>query len=169
MARKPRDIGCQACGNEQPPNEGLQLDCACFYCDMCLENMFALAMKDEEAYPPRCCFGTITLQKAKIRLPEPLVNEYNRKLVEMTTKNKTYCANNKCNSFIAPHSIHNNQAHCQKCKRKTCAMCKEPSHFGPCTSETQKVLAALAKEYRWQKCPDCLRMVEKDDGCNHIM
>jgi hypothetical protein len=130
--------------------------------------MFSLALKDESAYPPRCCIGGITLQAAKQHLPKSLVKEYSDKLLEMTTKVKVYCHNIKCNAFVAPHSIHNNQAYCQKCNSKTCVECKEASHFGPCTAEHLKVLADLAKGQGWQTCPNCRRIVERQDGCSHM-
>lgn len=109
---------CDACLEKCTLQDPLKLGCKriCSYCKECLERMFCLAMKDEESYPPRClCFEAVSLPEAKSHLPASLVDEYESKIEEMDTKNKTYCHNVSCNNFIPPDDVQSNMAHCQKC------------------------------------------------------
>ncbi|KXT13901.1 hypothetical protein AC579_2634 [Pseudocercospora musae] len=160
---------CRICGDFPPPEQLLKLRCDCHYCDGCLERLFTIAMKDEGSYPPRCHRKTISLNLARRHLPKTLARIYRGKTLELSTKDRTYCHKVTCNVFIAPHSIHNGQAFCQKCRSVTCQKCKEAEHFGACASTGFELVRGLARQQKWQQCPDCKRLVEKIDGCNHVL
>ena len=125
---------CVACRSTYEDLELVKLRCDHNWCNDCLENKFKLAMRDEEAYPPRCCFHIITLAEVVKRLSEPLVKEFKSRQLELKTKNKTYCHKPDCSAFIAPHSVHNGEAICQKCYARTCSKCRGQWHFGPCSA-----------------------------------
>lgn len=165
----PRTETCSNCDEQHSEDKLLHLACACRYCHECLEFIFGFALKNEECYPPDCCFGAISFRLARHHLSPALARNFAAKKLEMSTKKKTYCHNVSCNTFIAPHSIHNGDAHCQKCRFITCSKCKQKSHFGPCTDKTNEELEQLAKEQGWKKCPACERLVERDGGCNHML
>lgn len=163
------ETDCTNCGENQPSEKDvLRLDCPCRYCHDCLEQMFSAALKNEECYPPSCCNGEVSFKLARRRISPALAREFAAKRLELSTKDKTYCHEVKCSNFIAPYSIHNGNAYCQKCRAVTCAKCKESSHFGPCASEAERVMSKLARENGWKKCHTCERFVEKNGGCNHI-
>ena len=165
----PADPSCRICGDTAfSVRELLELDCGCYQCNDCLTRLFTLAMTDESVYPPKCHRRPIPLDLAAGHLPRSLMRAFEAKLPELSTRKRIYCSNIKrgCNAFIATHSIHNGEAFCQKCNSKTCVKCKEAGHFGPCQDND---VIELAKDEKWKICPGCTRLVEKADGCNHIL
>lgn len=165
---------CRICYDETNPSNLLKLPCYrsqnCYYCSPCLTKLFELALKDEAHYPPKCHRRQISLNTARRYLPKSLIRQYQIKSLELSTKNKVYCSKVSCNAFVAPHSIHNGLAHCQECHTRTCVQCKEGEHFGPCDEGAGiLVLQRLAESQKWQTCPDCRKIVEKVDGCPHIL
>ena len=160
---------CVVCANEYTSSELVELPCQDLYCRACIESVFSLALKDETAYPPRCCIRTIPLNLVSRHLPKALVREFKAKELELRTKDKTYCHKPTCSAFIAPHSIHNGEAICQKCNARTCSKCRAKWHFGPCSAGDDPVFTKFADSKRLKRCPQCRRMIEKDDGCNYMV
>ena len=162
-------LHCIACASRLVRNDLVELRCGDLWCRSCLERVFECAMKDETVYPPRCCVSTISLKSVRHHIPKRLFREYQAKQLELSTRDKTYCHKLRCSAFIAPHSIHNGQAICQKCRSKTCAKCRQEWHFGPCP-EFGDVhdFMKFAESRRWKRCPECRRMVEREEGCNHM-
>lgn len=156
---------CMACDESVHTSELVELRCGDCWCESCLQAMFDLALKDETAYPPRCC-GIISLKEVRNCLPKSVLRKFEAKRLELETKNKTYCHITTCSTFIAPHSIHNGQAICQKCDARTCTQCRAKWHFGPCSGGEDQDFVAFANSMRFKRCPECKRFVEKTDGCN---
>lgn len=162
---------CTVCTSEIALSQLIGLRCGSLYCKDCLTKVFENAMKDETAYPPSCCGGEeIPIKLATKHLPKSLITRFKARKLELTTRNKTYCYQPICSAFIAPHSIHNGQAICQTCRSVTCNKCRKRFHFGPCVqTEDEAAFFELIRSTRWKRCPACRRMVEKNDGCNHIV
>jgi hypothetical protein len=158
---------CMVCSTK---NEAglIALRCGHRWCKGCLETTFSLSLRDETTYPPRCCWYNIPLKEVQKHLPKSLSREFQSRQLEMKTKNKTYCHKPNCSAFIAPHSIHNGEAICQKCNARTCANCRGKSHFGPCSAGEDAAFMEFASSKNWKRCPTCRRMVEKEDGCSHM-
>lgn len=159
---------CIACISKKGASDLVNLKCGHSYCASCLEALFIRATKEEESYPPACC-SVISLKTAQRHLPKALVRKFKAKHLEFSTKTSIYCHKPTCSEFIKPYSIHNGSAICQKCLAKTCAKCKGEWHFGPCAAVDDNGLAELARSKRWQRCPQCRTMVEKVEGCSHIV
>ncbi|KAK3372569.1 hypothetical protein B0H63DRAFT_301283 [Podospora didyma] len=90
---------------------------------------------------------------------------------------------------MATRTTGGTSALCRKCKTKTCMACRAKFHFGPCNpasvvaaarrssapaqllslSVIEQRFKALSKRMGWKPCPACKRMVEKMEGCNHII
>ena len=115
---------CTACLTKTPSNELVELRCVDKYCCPCLEKMFETAMKDETMFPPSCCGISISTKVVQGRLPKSLLWRFRMKQPELSTRNRLYCHVPKCSAFIAPHSVHNGQAICQKCRSVTCSKCR---------------------------------------------
>ena len=162
-------VECIACSTKHPRGEVVELSCADDYCHSCLEKLFETAMKDETMYPPSCCGQRIPLKLVQKRLPKPTIYRFKMKQPEFDTKNKTYCHKPKCSAFIAPHSIHNDQAICQRCRAVTCNKCKDEWHFGPCMEGSDASFFEYIRSTTWKRCPECKRIVEKANGCNNIV
>lgn len=160
---------CNACMARYSEDELVQTSCTHRYCSECLKLFFTRAMKDDTLYPPKCCTANISLRLASERLSKSFVRRYKAKRLELKTRNKTYCHRPACSNFIAPHSIHNGHACCQRCGFITCAYCKSAWHWGRCSEEDGTGFFEFVKATEWKRCPECKRMVEKNDGCNHIV
>jgi hypothetical protein len=160
---------CIVCLCSYPSHELLTLRCSDDYCSNCLDKIFATALKDETMFPPSCCGISIKLKSAETHISNAVLKEYKAKWVELHTKNKTYCWKAACSAFIAPHSIHNGQAICQRCRARTCSKCKNAWHYGPCPEGEDTAFYEFLRKRKLKKCPQCRRMVEKNGGCNHIM
>ncbi|KAF2224735.1 hypothetical protein BDZ85DRAFT_83559 [Elsinoe ampelina] len=159
---------CVSCSDEYSTNELAHLACDHDYCGECLSTMFQNAMKDESAFPPRCC-QPITLEHAMGVLPFAVYQQYSAKLPELETKDKTYCHVNTCTAWIAPRFIVNGIGRCSTCSAQTCVTCKGENHNGDCPADeaTQAVLEMAAGQ-NWRRCSRCRTMVELNTGCNHI-
>lgn len=115
---------CVACLSKNPRIELVQLRCSDKYCYTCLEKMFETAMKDETMYPPSCCGTNISIKLVRGHLSKSLLWKFRMKQPELSTSKKLYCHVPRCSAFIAPHSVHNGQAICQKCRSVTCTKCR---------------------------------------------
>lgn len=168
---KPMMGRCVACGDEKEFFEVARVPCKNRheYCRDCLAQLFQLSMTDETLFPPRCCSEPIPLDQVRFFLPSQLAKDFEAKEPELSTKNRTYCHDQACSTFVPAHAIDNDIATCPKCRRTTCTMCKQPSHMGDCPQDTalqQFIDTANANQY--QRCYQCNRFVELDHGCNHM-
>lgn len=158
---------CVVC-EEPPTTKGLvSIPCGHLFCDICLEDLFSSVLKGDPPYPPRCC-RSIPFEVARPYLSQKLAKEFRAKRLELSTKNPIHCHDPKCATFIAPQSIHNSMAICQKCLLQTCAYCKQNWHFGPCSQAGDEALEGLAWKEHWKRCPGCRAIVERVEGCPHI-
>lgn len=161
---------CTSCEDSFLAKDLILTSCGHCYCGSCLNMVFKVAVSDETLYPPSCCAQTpIPVEHAKRFLDPELETTFEEKSVEFNTIDRTYCSDPTCSTFIPPDSIRSATAYCQNCDKATCVVCKAPSHEDDCPADHE--LAALleyAEQMRWQRCYDCLRIVERRDGCNHI-
>lgn len=133
-------------------------------------DLFKSAMVDESLFPPRCCSQNMLLEATESFLPVELLAQYQEKVLEYGTSNRTYCSISTCLAFIPPQCIQDEVATCKICHGKTCSVCNGPHHQNedcPDDKETKELLNA-AVEKKWQRCDSCRRMVELTTGCNHI-
>lgn len=133
-------------------------------------DLFKSAMVDESLFPPRCCSQNMLLEATESFLPKELLEQYQEKVLEYNTSERTYCYMSICLKFIPPQYIQNNVATCKNCHCKTCAICKEPYHKNrDCADDKEEEeLLKAAVEEKWQRCYSCRRIVELTTGCNHI-
>ncbi|KAH0042093.1 hypothetical protein KCU78_g853, partial [Aureobasidium melanogenum] len=117
-------ITCVACTNTFPWFDILETPCSHHYCVECLSELFDLSMKDETLYPPRCCRQTIPLDDAKLVLHPKLVRDFQQKSIELDAKDRTYCYDPRCSTFIPAEHITEDVAGCPDCGKRTCVICK---------------------------------------------
>lgn len=167
MASLPRN--CVACDTSRPLFKLLHAPCGHDYCEDCLQTLFRLATRDETLFPPRCCHQHIPLTSAKLYLSLELIDLFEKKNLEFSTPNRSYCFEPNCSSFIPPHSIKGERGACPDCGKETCTICKHEMHDGDCPQDrkTQEILR-MATNKGWQRCWKCKRLVELRTGCNHI-
>lgn len=160
---------CAACADQLARNELITLACSDLYCSSCLSTLVRTAVKDETMFPPQCCSYPVSTKIAKKHLPARLYRLLQAKQQEFGTRHKVYCHVPKCSAFIAPHSIHNGHAVCRRCRAITCSKCNSAWHYGPCATTGDTTLTELHRAQKWQRCPECKRIVEKWGGCDHIV
>ncbi|KAI5240555.1 hypothetical protein E4T43_05979 [Aureobasidium subglaciale] len=162
-------ILCVACTENFPWYDILQTPCEHHYCVECLAELFEHSMVDETLYPPRCCRQPIPLDDAKLLLHPKLIRNFERKSIELDTKDRTYCFDPRCSTFIPAGHITDNIAGCPGCGKRTCAICKVAAHRGDCPrDEALQQFLQAADQLGWQRCYSCHRVVELRTGCNHI-
>lgn len=160
-----------ACGDDKDVFEVARVPCKHRheYCRECLAELFRLSMTDETLFPPRCDGELIPLQHVSFFLTPALVKAFEAKFVELSTKNRTYCHDRACSTFIPADAILNDVATCPRCSRTTCITCKEPSHSGDCPEDVAlQQLIGMANVEQWQRCSQCNRFIELNMGCNHM-
>ncbi|KAH0007528.1 hypothetical protein KCU78_g11729, partial [Aureobasidium melanogenum] len=164
-------VECVACEEQLPPKDLILASCGHCYCESCLNMVFNAAISDESLYPPRCCAQTpIPIEHAKRFLDPEFERTFEEKGVEFNTVDRTYCSDPTCSTFIPPATIHSGTAYCWNCDKATCVVCKSPAHDeDDCPTDLEfAALLNYAEKMRWQRCYDCLRTVEREDGCNHM-
>lgn len=162
---------CVACSNLFPHDRTIQLPCKHFYCVACSKQLFKNAIKDQEAYPPRCCRQNIPPAIVQPHMSKKEQQAFNDAVIEWNTSNRVYCSNKRCGKFVPPGSydMEGSRAGCQKCGTRTCVHCKGNAHAGECSEDpAMKQTLALAKKQGWQQCSNCSSVVELTIGCYHM-
>ncbi|KAG9656807.1 hypothetical protein KCU64_g5621, partial [Aureobasidium melanogenum] len=163
-------VECVACEEQLPPKDLILASCGHCYCGSCLSMVFNAAVSDESLYPPRCCAQMpIPIEHAKRFLDKEFEATFAKKGIEFSTVDRTYCSDPICSTFIPPDDYEADHAYCPKCWQRTCIVCKAPAQGGDCPTDLE--LAALlryAEEMRWQRCYNCLSVVQRQHGCNHM-
>lgn len=153
-------------------NDSYAAPCGHVFDLSCLENMFWRATRDESLFPPKCCQQTIPAEHARPFLASQLMATFQQKSVEFSTPDRVYCYKPKCSAFIGPATERASTLRCPDCAASTCGMCKEEAHSGPTCSDRED-LNNMAKQMHekegWQRCPSCHHLVEKSEGCHHII
>ncbi|RDW81712.1 BRcat and Rcat domain-containing protein [Aspergillus mulundensis] len=160
---------CIACREEVEFINAARAPCQHDYCRPCLLSLFKASLTDETLFPPRCCRQRMDTSAARIFLSSDFLQRYNKKKLEFSVVNRTYCYSPACSSFIHPNHIVDDVATCPECRLTTCASCKGRAHTGDCPNDNAlQQLLTLAQENGWQRCYSCWRVVELNYGCNHM-
>ena len=161
---------CTSCDKPVAYFAAVYAPCGHDYCKDCIKRLFLMAIRDELAFPPRCCRQFIPLAAAEVFFTAEFTQYFKDKAVEITTPNKTYCAWPTCSAFIPSGNINGETAICPDCGLWVCTICKNRTHQGrDCPEDTAlNELLDTAKQAGWQRCYRCKRFVELSLGCNHM-
>ncbi|KAH7391263.1 hypothetical protein BKA64DRAFT_677198, partial [Cadophora sp. MPI-SDFR-AT-0126] len=146
----------------------LFFSCKHYFCTSCTTRIFKSAAEEESSYPPKCCKQPISLTQARAFVDRDIRKLYETKGIEWETKNRSYCSNKQCSTFIPRENIVKSRATCPKCGQKTCARCKEPEHRGELCGENEALEATLKtiNKRGWKRCPSCGQAIERTVGCS---
>ncbi|KAG9589939.1 hypothetical protein KCU77_g6528, partial [Aureobasidium melanogenum] len=165
---------CQACLDSHDTETLVVLPCDHYWCQDCLSRACS-NIRNEIDTKVRCDNDCIVpLEFALGVLPEAESRRLKSKLEELETepRERFYCANRDCGEFIPPISRGNDiAAKCGKCGQSTCKLCRALDHEGDCagsTKEDEQTFALIEKEH-YQKCSQCCRVVERTQGCPHMI
>ena len=160
---------CVVCGDEVKESNTMTAPCGDTYCGGCVDELFDRAAKHELDFPPKCCGQLITLEGARLFLSPAIHDKFQEKSEEFSTRNRTYCFDPMCLSFISPKAIDDDKAKCPACQKSTCTMCKGEAHEGDCPEDpaSQGLMTAVA-EAGYQQCHECKSIIELNEGCHHI-
>ena len=158
---------CTACGDESHREE-LIWPCEHAYCDGCASEGFRAALKSRA--PFRCCGKDVPVSQCH-SLSRETADEYASLLVELKTTNPIYCNHPKCGAFVPPELVVGDLAKCGKCTAQTCRHCRKAGHPGTFCKQDKETEAVreLAQEKGWKSCPGCQHIVERLEGCLHIV
>jgi hypothetical protein len=166
---------CTSCFRKVSTSNLLTAPCAHQYCPSCLRRMSSTALKNPDMFPAKCCFQEIPT-KALVEVMSP--RNRKRYILRWEENNippleRLYCPRATCSRWIPPKSMETRLGHrvCPHCRAKVCSKCGDLFHLGwSCSKDSEvKAMLQLAKDNNWQRCSNCLYLVEKVDGCNHIV
>ena len=173
---------CKICFEPLDQADIIYLNCGCVYCKECLNAHFRSGLANKASYPPVCC-GPIDIAAVQGFLDDENMLRYHNSSDEFAADRPIYCANQECaQEFIgdgARVGIQDNRGMmiCPQCALETCATCRElrDAHADndgvlecPDSLELAEV-KEMADQESWRRCPGCRHLVEKMDGCDHMM
>ncbi|KAL1952155.1 hypothetical protein VTO73DRAFT_1304 [Trametes versicolor] len=161
---------CVICRDTISDGPAIRAPCGDFYDVGCLVDLFRAAVVDESLFPPACCRLPFKLEEVHIYLDRDLQKQFDRKTLEFGTKDRVYCHQPTCSTFLGAATPAAANLLCTTCWQNTCGHCKAASHALSiqCTSAEDAVVVALAAQSGWKRCPGCGHLVELSVGCYHM-
>jgi len=189
-------VECNFCKEQSPMSSALSTSCSHYVCRSCVTRNVELCLRDETAYPPKCCDNRLPSRDLINLLKDnSLIAKYETKFTEYSTpiRDRIYCC--KCAEFLGSKATSTSGAsssssfsstlvssavlasplvhqgmYCYRCLLYTCAACKQASHpYRPCQDTPSDIaFKQLTTEKGWQKCPNCDAVVELHVGCYHM-
>ncbi|KAI1733368.1 hypothetical protein F4680DRAFT_455073 [Xylaria scruposa] len=166
---------CVICDEEHPTKELCTLSCNHGHCRGCFIENFRVALLSNPFVPAKCCsvIPTELLRQFGGLTPND-IEQYKAKMEELTNpRSKLYCW--ECAAYIPLNRRTKRIGDCNVCGRRTCKTCRAKSHFGACDKtkiqadeEAENNVYLLAESNGWKRCPNCLNLIQKSGGCNHM-
>ncbi|KAJ1700324.1 hypothetical protein LUZ63_000103 [Rhynchospora breviuscula] len=174
---------CAICMEEIPEKDGFNINpCDHIFCIGCMIHYITTKTEENEASIPcpglGCESPPLDPVSCQHILPKDTFNRWSLVLCELSLGlNKFYCPFKDCSApLIDEEEGKITISECPHCNRMFCARCKVPWHGDMSCEEFAKLdedergredimFKNLAKDKRWQRCPECRMYVEKIDGC----
>ncbi len=167
---------CKICMQDVFASNIGQFGCAHAWCGDCLTEAFKLAIKNESSYPVRCCkkLPSIALDHDSVKalVASEILSALTAKVIEYETKDRTYCHDPKCSTFIPSQDPPHRAGICPSCKKLSCTECKkEYSLLGDCCTSgdtNDEAFELWRKESKAAPCPTCHRVILISRGCDRM-
>jgi hypothetical protein len=162
-------VGCNSCFERKPVEDVWETPCEHIYCDVCLEILVQNWYTSTRA--PACCGTVLPWEDYKSTVNPELTAALDAKKEELDSKDRTYCPERTCSTFIGAQdiSVDNATATCSVCSKVTCTTCKAASHTGDCVPDASiSNELEQAEQEGWKRCCQCRMVVEREDGCPHM-
>ncbi|KAF8980415.1 hypothetical protein BGZ46_004239 [Entomortierella lignicola] len=164
---------------------GIVMPCKHGLCLSCLQSLLTNATQNPQSrFPTHCpqpgCRTPIPTESAELVLDPEVLEIWYRKLAEVYVANKVCCPKPECRSVIDLDDKDGTAVACPECKSSFCATCAVPFHRGmTCeqyqiqsqgnNSEEDRAMLQLVQDRHWRHCPSCHFVIEKQQGCNHMV
>ncbi|KAF9352792.1 hypothetical protein BGX26_009441 [Mortierella sp. AD094] len=164
---------------------GIVMPCDHGLCLSCLQSLLTNATQNPQSrFPTLCpqpgCRTPIPTESAELVLDPEILEVWYRKLAEVHVANKVCCPRPECRSIIDLDDKDGTAVACPECKSSFCATCAVPFHRGmTCeqyqiqsqggNSEEDRAMLRLVQDRHWRHCPSCRFVIEKQQGCNHMV
>ncbi|OTA94345.1 hypothetical protein M434DRAFT_42138, partial [Hypoxylon sp. CO27-5] len=168
---------CAICLDRFPMASMNFMNCSHAHCTACLKANVDVALHSAPFVPAKCCLviPNNVLRRAGVFTDDEMT-QYKHLLEEATSPDpKLYCHDKDCGAFIPTETKKRRIGKCPACGKNTCKACREKSHWGPCNKSTlqeaqvtEELFLQLAASKGWKRCPNCLKVISKAGGCNHV-
>ncbi|KAI7823041.1 hypothetical protein BC939DRAFT_452607 [Gamsiella multidivaricata] len=164
---------------------GIVMSCDHGLCLSCLQSFLTNTTQTPQArFPTLCpqpgCRTPIPIESAELVLDAETLEIWYRKLAEVHVANKVCCPRQECRSIIDLDDRDGTAVTCPECRSSFCASCAVPFHRGlTCEqyqaqtqggdSEEDRAMLQLVQDRHWRHCPSCRFVIEKQQGCNHMV
>ena len=158
----------------------IRAPCGHYYDEVCIDQLFSAAAKDEALFPPTCCGKRIPLAAVREHLTESSLAAFEEKRREFGAQKRVYCARASCSRFLSVQhdskrlTMNAPRLRCPAdgCGAVTCMRCKlevlEGVHHR-CDKDVDAVDALeLGERAGWARCPGCETLIELNQGCFHM-
>ncbi|ORZ26772.1 hypothetical protein BCR41DRAFT_205551 [Lobosporangium transversale] len=164
---------------------GIVMPCDHGLCLTCLQSFLTNATQSSQArFPTVCpqphCRTPIPTESAELVLDPETLEIWYRKLAEVHVANKVCCPKPDCQSIIDLDDRDGTVVTCPECHSSFCASCAVPFHRGQTCeqyraqahgneTEEDRAMHQLVQDRHWRHCPSCRFVIEKQQGCNHMV
>ncbi|MBA7489579.1 hypothetical protein ES702_00113 [subsurface metagenome] len=172
----PKPFSC-VCGEaSMDPSGFVNLTCPdnCVRCVDCLNANVRVGLESKKNYPPRCCVP-IDFENVFYHLEPVLIDRWLDVRPEFEDVAPVYCSVKECSLYLPRELFIDNGkwALCNKCEISTCTVCLCPEsqhdNSDACPERLDKMDKDLIKDQGWKACPQCREMIERTEGCDHMI
>ncbi|KAG0201786.1 hypothetical protein BGX28_005472 [Mortierella sp. GBA30] len=152
---------------------GIVMPCEHGLCLSCLQSFLtnAATQNPQARFPTLCpqpgCRTPIPTESAELVLDPETLEIWYRKLAEIHVANKVCCPRPECRSIIDLDDRDGTAVTCPDCRRLTCEQYQNHAQGGQ--SEEDRAMLQLVRDRHWRHCPSCRFVIEKQQGCNHMV
>ncbi|KAJ3704745.1 hypothetical protein LUZ61_008450 [Rhynchospora tenuis] len=176
-------ILCNICMEQKQTTQIFTIkSCNHLFCISCMVHYITSKLDENIATitcpDPGCKYGSLDPLICQHILPVATFDKWGHVLCELSLgQKKFYCPFKDCSALLVDEGHEKvTNSECPHCNRMFCAECKVPWHGDISCEEFQGLgkheraqedlmLRKLAKDKKWQRCPQCRMYVEKIDGC----
>jgi hypothetical protein len=142
----------------------------------CLRALVLAATANEARFPPRCCAAPLPQPLFRALLSPAEASAFDgaaREFAVVPARRRLYCRAAGCGAFLGARGTEAHGVACA-CGARTCGACGGAPHAWhvACAEEMdagERALLEMGRAREWQRCPGCERVVEKTEGCVHMV
>ncbi|KAK4410681.1 putative E3 ubiquitin-protein ligase rbrA [Sesamum angolense] len=193
VAGEPSRTLCEICADRKDGDQMFSVpNCSHRFCTECITKHVSITIKKraivhrhEEARSLTCpgvdCKGVLEIEACRGIVADDVLASWDDVICEsmIAPSQRFYCPYNNCSGLLVNDSGGIREAECPLCRRLMCVRCNVPWHSGFDCEEFSRLrederggddlmVHELAKQNKWQRCPNCKFFVEKNQGCLHI-